>query len=150
MDQGPNPRLEQTKILAPNEISIEKVRETYYTATATASTLGRQLAFAGIAIVWVLSGSSLTNEGGLSVQDDLLWVSALLILGLAVDLLQYLVRAAVWGVYGLYLERNRKTKGSPATLVNWIPIAFFVTKMFLISSAYVLLLVAVLDRLNAD
>ena len=134
--------------LAPREMSLSAVRETYYEASGKASDIARQLAFAGIAVLWILSGATLSRTGGLRVTDDLLRVGFCLVLALVLDLLQYVYRSIAWGVYARYLEKHAITKVEAPDWINRPTIGLFGLKLIALGAAYALLLVAVLDRLN--
>lgn len=129
-------------------MSLDEVRETYYEASGKASEISRQLAFAGIAVVWLLAGGTLNSTGGLRVSDDLLRVSVGLLLTLVLDLLQYAWRSLAWGIYARRLELRGETTVSAPTSLNVVALAMFWGKLVSLATAYVLLLGAVLDRLN--
>lgn len=62
-------------------------------ASDKSSEINRQLAFAGIAIIWVFR----TDSGGRQiVPDELFLPGLLLVLGLSFDLLQYVVKSEIW------------------------------------------------------
>lgn len=114
--------------------------ETYYAATATVSTIVRQLAFVGIAVVWLFSGVDVKPGSGLDIPPGLLKPGVLLIATLVVDLLQYVFRTFIWGVWHWKLHRrNNKDCQLAPTWFNWPTLALFCTKIALIGAAYVLL-----------
>ena len=76
----------------------------YYQYTELASSTSRQLALAGIALVWVFKSG---NDGSLKLPDELLLPSICLIVSLGSDLLQYVVASITWGMFHRYHERKR-------------------------------------------
>ena len=87
-------------------LSLDAIHETYYEASGKASDIARQLSFAGIGMLWLLSGSSLTPTRRLDIDNDLLVIGLALVSALAFDFLQYAYRSAAWGLYGRYMERG--------------------------------------------
>lgn len=80
-------------------------KEAYYEMTRIASSVNRQIGFAGIAIIWIfcqiLDGKVLIPEG--------LTISAILIVvSLGSDLLQYILGSFIWGSFHRYYEKKGK------------------------------------------
>ncbi|WP_404466246.1 hypothetical protein LG331_08145 [Vreelandella aquamarina] len=84
-------------------MSLKTCWDTFYTNTGNASAIARQLAFAGIAVVWIFTES---EEGGLSLHASLLWPSLLFVIALACDFLQYLSGSIVWYCFARHKERK--------------------------------------------
>lgn len=113
-------------------------QKTYHDYSAKASDVARQLAFAGIGLVWVFK----TQEGAKTgIPSGLLLPLALFALALAFDLLQYIAATVVWGTLQwlrereLYNEldssgifRKRKEMDHPSS-IKLPQIAFFGLKM---------------------
>jgi hypothetical protein len=131
-------------------VSLSEVREKYEDESGKASDLVRQLAFAGIAVIWVFSGSSLV-AGRLHVPSDLIWPGILLVSALTLDFLQYATGASIWGGYGRILEKHDVADDEeidyPAW-INWPALLFFWGKQLLLLIAYGLLLAALFNRLG--
>jgi hypothetical protein len=74
-------------------MKLSEARECYYSHSGNASAAARQIAFAGIAVVWVFN----QPQSGqlLALPDALVMVLLLLCATLACDLLQYAFSAAV-------------------------------------------------------
>lgn len=83
-------------------MKLAVVRDTYYSHTSKAGDVGRQLAFAGIAVVWILHGRS----DAWVFPPSLLWTLASFGVYLVADFLQYAIASAVWGLYGWRKERG--------------------------------------------
>lgn len=132
-----------------NRLKLADVREAYYTYTAKASDIARQLAFAGIAIVWVFSGGGGSTGAPVHVPRDLTLIGLVLVIALASDFLQYVWASGAWGILGrLREQRQRATADLLAPLwINYPTDVFFWTKLILVTLAYVLLAVALSSRL---
>lgn len=122
-------------------MTLEKVREAYYASSSSASSVGRQVAFAGIAIIWIFKQQS---EYGIALPKELAIPIGLLIGALSSDLLQYIVCSAIWGIFHRVAERkygtdeNTQVEFNP--LLNWPALFFFWIKLALIAIAYCYLL----------
>lgn len=113
---------------------------TYYAATATVSAIVRQLAFVGVAVVWLFSGVDLKSGQGLDIPNDLLRPGVLLITALILDLMQYVVRTVIWGFWGWLLHRHHDVDRQLAPgWFNWPTLVLFYSKIICIGWAYVLL-----------
>ncbi len=132
-------------------MGIERFEQTYHEASVRASEIGRQLAFVGIAVVWLFSGASADASGKhLAIKGLLLVAGALLVTYLGVDLLHALYRTAAWGIYAHHLNREGKfdVEDAPAW-INWASLMFFWGKMtLLLVPAYALLGVHLWHRLS--
>ncbi|GAA3085947.1 hypothetical protein GCM10020000_85610 [Streptomyces olivoverticillatus] len=64
----------------------------------------RQLALAGIAVVWLLAGGLQTS--GINLTTRLLFAGFALALSLFLDLTQYVVKAIVWGLWARKGEKD--------------------------------------------
>jgi len=130
-------------------VNLSDYRAAYYELSGKASDVARQLAFAGIALIWIFH-----EAGGnpIAIPHPLVWPAALLISGLACDLLQYVSGALIWGAFHRYQEKrlgvdSKKTLSAPAWF-NWPGILFFWGKLALVLAGYFLLLKYVLAILQ--
>lgn len=148
MSQG-----DQSEVDHPvHTVDLPEIRETYYEATGKASDIVRQLAFAGLAFVWVFSGASTFRSSSvLHIPSDLLRVGLVLVVALVIDLLQYLWRSAAFGVYGRWVE-NRPSQYSAKFKVpdsiNRVNLGLFWGKAVALMVAYVLLALALAQRIQ--
>ncbi|HEX2050087.1 MAG TPA: hypothetical protein VHJ34_05550 [Actinomycetota bacterium] len=124
------------------QLDRQKVWETRDYFSTTASTIVRQLGFAGIALVWLFRRET---EGGVGVlPPDLRFPSLLVVLALTFDLLHYVWGSAAWGLFGRHKERKihgrEQTEPFDApTWMNYPTNLFFWGKIVLIVYAYVLI-----------
>jgi len=76
-------------------MKLDDYRETFYSYTGKASDISRQLAFAGIAIIWIFKKD--LPGAGLTVPRELIVPGLLIVLALGFDLLQYCLGTVIWG-----------------------------------------------------
>ena len=130
---------------------LSDYRDAYYELSGKASDVARQLAFAGIALIWIFHE---TGGNPIAIPHPLLWPAACFICGLAFDLLQYVSGALIWGAFHRYEEKrlgvdSKKALSAPDWF-NWPGIAFFWGKLFLVLAGYFLLLRYVMAILQAS
>jgi hypothetical protein len=121
-------------------VKLQDARENYYTLSGKASDVARQLAFAGLALIWVFK----TSQGaGLSLVPPPLFPPALMFaVTLALDLLQYVAAAMVWGIYHFVQERTRKDEDEfdAPLLINVPALFFFWAKFLVLAGGYALII----------
>lgn len=120
-------------------MKLKDARDFYYFHTGKTSELVRQLGLAGIAVIWLFKKDV---AGVPRIPEELLLPLVLIVLGLALDLLQYATAAVIWGVYQRWKERRvgEDEEFEAPRQLNWPAIFFFVLKAPAIVTAYVLLL----------
>jgi hypothetical protein len=130
-------------------MKLEDAREYYARHSTKASDVGRQLALAGLAVVWIFKTD---KDGVLAVPHELVLPALLMMVGLAADLLQYLSGATVWGIYNRHKERTGTSPDVEFTAprqLNWPIILFFWMKHAAIVAGYVVLLKFLSSRLGS-
>ena len=142
-------------------IKLKDVKEAYEELSGKASEVVRQLAFAGIGVVWIFNRSNDTgalnnsccrnvsnlvgecNDIGFDIPEGLMSALFLLCLAVAIDLLQYTVSTGIW--YVIYLIHHKKnvddeTKELPdPEYTNILPWLLWLSKIALTIWAYVLI-----------
>ncbi len=123
-------------------MKLSDSREHYYTATESLSTVARQLAFAGIAVVWIFVQK---QESQFSIPQLLVWPLYLFVLTLAFDLLQYVYASAAWGIFSRSKELSvgSETEFKAPSYINWPTNIFFWLKSWSLIFAYGSLLVEI-------
>ena len=120
---------------------IDVSREAYRDLSRTLSTICRYLGFAGIALIWVFK---IERTGVPSVPAGLMLPALFIVGSLTMDLLQYVVSTATWGLYARRLEiREARGADVPATAprwFNWPAVVLFWLKIGLMTVAYILIL----------
>src|SRR5438105_6305291 len=102
------------------EMTIADLKEEYYFATGTVSTVVRQMALAGIAVIWIFKVGK--DTGGITFTPNMLVPLRLFILVLVADLLQYAYKGAVWGaIHHYYWNKFKKADHDvePSRFWNW-------------------------------
>jgi hypothetical protein len=117
-------------------MKLQGYRETFYAYSGKVSDICRQLALAGIAIIWIFK----RDIGGIySVPKGLLLPMLLIACGLLADLAQYLIGSATWfAIYRLaeYRSVSEDTELRHASYLE-IPIhIFFWAKAICLLAAY--------------
>lgn len=143
-------------------MKLADTRESYYAMSGKVSEIVRQLALAGIAVIWIFK-----KEVNGEVQVSRLLISAgiLIVLGLIGDLLQYYVATRKWDKFNLQKERELETPPitspptspptslpdeaydpeevdfvAPDNINDW-PKTFFWLKVYLTAAGYVFIVV---------
>lgn len=138
-----------TKHVPPNDDAALRSQEYYRISTETLSALVRQLAFAGIAIVWLFSDTK--NLRAIAIPDDLTRAAILIVAALSCDFLQFVYRSAAWGIVNRRRELGKlvEREGGPfPAWINWPSLALFWGKVALLMAAYVQLFTALWDDLK--
>jgi hypothetical protein len=121
-------------------VKLHDYRETFYTFSGKASDLNRQLAFAGIAIIWLFKKEPLS---GLTVPRELVLPGLLIVASLTVDMLQYCIASVLWRTFYRSKEKLKVAEDKEIWHGEWWerPIWFaFWLKIALILCAYCFLI----------
>ena len=121
-------------------MKLSKFLDQYQFFSGKASDVARQLAFAGIAIVWIFK---ITEGESVKLDQNLLVPTMLFSLSLLLDLMQYATAALTWGVFHRYQEKKPENTAdseikTPPSL-NWPTLTFFWLKLFCVFFAYIYL-----------
>lgn len=121
-------------------MKLEVARGHYYEFSGRLSDVTRQLCFAGIAVVWILTGG---DSGGVqAVVNGPVVPLVLFVIALAFDLLHYAVATFSWGILHRWYERFGSADTDDVAVprwINWTPIAMFWGKVTATISAYLIL-----------
>lgn len=121
-------------------MKLKDARDFYYFNSGKTSDLLRQLGLAGIAVVWLFKYDVL---GVPKIPPPLFAPLVLIVLGLALDLLQYAVATGIWGIFQRTKERagvGEDAEFKAPQHLNWPALAFFWLKVASIGGAYYFLL----------
>lgn len=121
-------------------MNLKEARQNYTDLSSILSTVNRQVALAGIAIVWIFV---IKNNGIYTVDSKLLLPLGCFVLGLSLDMIQYIYSTAVWGLYSRYKEKSGikdDEEVSPLKYINWPTIVFFWLKIISVLVGYFLIL----------
>lgn len=117
-------------------MKLSEAKEAFYHFTDKLSNINRQIAFAGIAIVWIFKISDGENT---VICDELVVPSILLIAALGLDILQYLYQSIAWAIFYRYHEKKDPKKdpdilASPC--MNYPSWLLFILKVLVVIIAY--------------
>lgn len=121
-------------------MKVKDYRADFYTFTGKASDLNRQLALAGIAIIWLFKKDTIP---GMSIPREMLWPGALIVASLATDIIHYCAASLIWRSVYRRLEDAGKDDEDDTTHSVWLerPLwALFCLKIALVLAAYALIL----------
>jgi hypothetical protein len=117
-------------------VKLQDYRDDFYTFSGKASDISRQLAFAGIAIIWLFKKDALP---ALSIPHELLVPGILILFSLALDLFHYCLASLIWRLYYRSKEKSGTSEDEELQHSVWLerPLWFlFVAKIILVLLAY--------------
>ena len=118
-------------------LTLERAYESVDYYTGKASEINRQLSLAGLAVIWVFK----TDTGGRQiVPDDLFLPGLLLVVGLALDLLHYVVMGELWERYTKRKDDRGEKEFRVPKILNWPGDAFYYLKIVSVLVAYYFLI----------
>ena len=145
--------MEQDDVNQINNImskELKDYREDFYYFTGKASEVNRQLALAGIAIIWIFKNpENSTKLFPKALIEPILY----LITSLSLDLLQYIVGALIWGLFFEYKEYQvnrkeiKKTDIKAPNFFSWIITGLFILKIIAMILAFKGLFYFFLDKI---
>ena len=124
-------------------MKLSEAKAAYYAQSGTASTVARQIALAGIAVVWLFNAP--VGPERIALPEELVLVALLLVITLALDLLQYVLASLIWSVFARRLEHQMShcleedPEGPASPFLNWPALGCFWAKMLVVILAYWLL-----------
>ena len=107
--------------------TLSEIDQTKQNATGKASDVARQLAFAGLAVVWIMREAS-----GNPIGSELVAPLVLLVASLSLDLLQYVWCSFIWTMfYNYHFEKHKSDKAEVdiPDWTNWPSYLFFWLKI---------------------
>ena len=127
-------------------VKVKDAQEGYVRHSQATSTITRQLALAGVAVVWLFRVTEKVDGREVPrLPSELVWPLALFVTAVALDLLQYVYYSVVWHRLVDDKERETGTTGdSEITFGQWVnrPGRFvWYAKVIVTVIAYVLLMV---------
>jgi hypothetical protein len=122
-------------------MKIQELRDSYYEASANVSDRVRQLALAGIAVIWLLKTGD--HTGGIKYGAQLLIPLSYFAASLTTDFCQYVCKTLIWGSLNTYYWKRYRDSEKEVRISgkwNWVVILLFWLKTVLLLCAYVHLL----------
>ena len=125
---------------------LSEYKNDYYYFTGKLSEINRQIAFAGIALIWIFKNGENSN---LKIENELILPAILIVLSLAFDIFQYIYQSITWSIFYTYYNRKNKSEEkkikSPEYL-NYPSWFFFIVKVILVLLAYWKILFFLIDN----
>lgn len=121
-------------------MKIKDVREAYYFYSGKASDVARQLAFAGIAVVWIFKVEATPTS--VALPPELFKPLIAFVVTLLLDALQYAAGTLIWGIRSRLCEKERMDPDKEFTVsayLNWPALTCFCGKMVAILIGFALL-----------
>lgn len=119
---------------------LKDARSVYEYNSGKASDLARQMALAGIAIIWIFRSG---QDTGIKIPEHLVAPLWCLVLSLTLDLAQYWLAAAVWSGFHRSKEKrgvNEDEDFLAPGWINWPSLILFYLKLIFLAAAYFLIL----------
>lgn len=119
-------------------MKLIEIRSTYYDYSGISSSVTRQIAFAGLAIIWIFKSETSIE---VFIDKGLAMPAMFFVLCLSFDLLHYIVSSLIWGICHRISEskhdENDEFKVNSA--LNWPGLFFFWLKHASVIVGYCLL-----------
>lgn len=112
-------------------MKLSEVRQEYYDSSGTVSTLVRSICYAGIAVGWAIR---INEKPPVNYSSGIGLAFLFFLLALSSDLLQYLVKAATWGIYNELKHKSKvllDDEVAPPAWFNHLPLALWILKIAL-------------------
>jgi hypothetical protein len=117
---------------------LSDFKQEYYEHTAKASDICRQLAFAGIAIIWVYRITDSAKQD--TIREELVLPLMLIVISLAADFMQYVWQSFIWRYFYEKEEKKASINEDPELdaprWYNYPTNFFFYSKILMLIGAY--------------
>jgi hypothetical protein len=130
-------------------VKIEKIRSDFEQTSDTLSQLVRQLAFARIAVIWILRVGEKT--GNIPYSDVLFTPLRMFVIGLILDVSQYALKTFILWAANTYFWLKHKDEKKDVTLSGWwnLPAyGCFIAKTIFVLLGYYQLLIFMNSQLH--
>lgn len=130
-------------------MKLSQYKEDFYHFSGKLSDINRQIAFAGIALIWIFKK---TNGNEIVICHELVLPSILLALALGFDIFQYIYQSITWALFYRYHEKRLKKKKidkeiHAPTVLNYPSWIFFILKVLLVITAYIFIIIYLTNTL---
>lgn len=123
-------------------MKLSGIREAYEELSGKLSSIVRQLAFAGIGIIWIFRMTN--SDNSISISKDFSLPLILLVLTLILDVLQYFISTVIWhSFYHINYRKNPNEDREMNENESWnIPCwVIFYFKVVVLITAYIFLFI---------
>jgi hypothetical protein len=124
-------------------VKLKDYKNEFYELSGKASDFNRQIAFAGIAIIWLFK---ITTSNSTIIPKELILPVKLFVLALSLDLIHYVCSSTIWGFYFLIMERRQFREEDEVTHSGLLAIPIWLlyySKIIVVLVAYYLLFIYV-------
>jgi len=131
-------------------MKVDKYKEVYETASSKLSDINRNIALAGIGLIWIFTK---TNTKSI-IPEELILPAIFLVISLTCDMLQYLYKVIVWAIIfrrkEIEIKKNQWTREkefehSPKlNIPTWF---FWGIKILLVLLAYFIILIFLISTI---
>jgi len=121
-------------------MKLSEYKQDYYTFTGKLSDINRQIAFAGIALIWIFKRNDVEN---VVICHQLVLPAILLAIALGADISQYIYQSITWAIFYRYHEKrtdNDDAEVSAPSILNYPSWMFFIIKVALVLIAYLFII----------
>jgi hypothetical protein len=126
-------------------MDLKELKETFYTFSGKTSDASRQLAFSGIAAIWVFAK---IEESKILISKSLSFSLLLFVTSLLLDLVQYAYAASKYDkLHRKYELKNKKNFNIPIEIKCWIS-CFYKLKLLSLGFGYLLFAYFIFDRIK--
>ena len=128
-------------------MKLSEYKSDFYTFTGKLSDINRQIAFAGIALIWVFKK---TEGNETIISNELVFPAILLAISFGVDMLQDIYQSIAWAIFHRKHEKI-KTEDDPELLaspkMNYPSWILFSMKIILVIIAYISIIDFLVNKL---
>jgi hypothetical protein len=117
-------------------MKLQGYRDDFYTFSGKASDISRQLAFAGIAIIWIFKKD---QPGAITIPRELVFPGLFIVLALSFDLLQYCVASVIWRIFYRSKEKAYVSEDVELEHSIWLEVPIYIifwAKIICVFAAY--------------
>ncbi len=130
-------------------MKLGEAKSAYYELSKSASSVARQLGFAGIAIIWLFCNH---KDGAINIPSALIYPTIFIVISLGFDLMQYVIGSLIWGSFNRINEKkdlNDESNVEASKYLNYPSLFFYWGKIITVIISYVLILIYLNVHLNA-
>jgi hypothetical protein len=117
-------------------MKLSKALDTTYELSGKASDLARQLAFAGIAVIWIFKKEANTL---VSIPAEFHFPLLCFVISLTADISQYVLGTIIWTLFHRYYEKKQKNGTKDPDIIapafinwpNWTLFTFKIAAVFI-------------------
>jgi len=128
-------------------MKLSQYKDDLYFFTGKLSDINRQIAFAGIALIWIFKKN---NGAEVIICKELVLPSILLAYALGFDILQYIYQSITWALFYRYHEKRANgedTEILASKYLNYPSWLLFIVKVIFVLLAYKFIIEYLIDKL---